>query len=264
MNATVRPCQAKNPATCVYHGNLLKTFQPTPITEAKDLADYAAQRDAQKKEEAFHQMVHDIERSWKLKTYKDGTTTVTVYRSGVPTPPAERGVEKECFEVADANKPEGVQGRMDAVFAAPTLVGVSRWVRGNYGIVDDMKVRQMEVDIDKTYVYNVTEWEVSSGNYRYWGKQEEHWGNYTRTDYWKTGITMREYMKRLQEDPQAYDPTDWELLIPKDNPYSIKPVSGNRVADTVFDSSSRSTVRGILSGKSPHLWKQEHNEDKAA
>lgn len=260
VTKSVPNCKAKDPAQCVYHGIKFNVYRPEKLITATNFDEYERQADALKHERLLHQTIHDIERSWKLKEYKDGTTTVTVFRSGIPEAPAQRGIEKESFSIADENKPEGMQGRMDAVFAAPTLLGVSRWVRGNYEIIDDLKVRQIEVDIDATYVYSVKEWEVSSSNYKYWGKQEEGSSHYQRTDYWKTGMTMREYMKRMQENPEEYNPTEWELLIPPAGAKSIKAVSGNRVADTVMDSSNRTTVRGILSGKKPHTWKQEHNE----
>lgn len=58
---------------------------------------------------------------------KTGKKTVSVFRSGIPEPPVERGVEKDYYLAADNRKPENRQGRYDAVFASPTLTGVTSW-----------------------------------------------------------------------------------------------------------------------------------------
>jgi hypothetical protein len=227
-------CTQKNPRLCKRHG-----------------AEYRV------RQEMFQQMKEQIERnhfqevitpdftaSWKTKKEADGTTTVSVFRSGIPSAPKERGVEKDSYNQADAYKPEGRQGRGTGVFASPTLGGVCRWVRGNEMTgVPDVNVREMRVDIDNTYVYSIDQWERASSSMT---SDDEY------KKYWDSGMTMREYMEKAQADPMAYNPTEWELLVPEEGIRSVKPVGAKRVSERAYEESDSRQVRNILSGKPAH------------
>jgi hypothetical protein len=229
-------CTKKNPAICRIHGK-----------KYREQRDFLAQVREREKELAFKAVTEpDFQASWTLREEKDGTTSVAVYRSGVPSAPAVRGVENGHYSRADAEKPAGYQGRMNGIFAAPTLGGVCRWVQGNYMThIPDVKVREMRVDVDSTYVYSINKWEKASS----------HDTTEAYQAYWKTGISMREYMMKAQANPTAYNPTEWELLIPESSIRSVKTVGASRVAERSYSKYDIATIKGILQDKPPHLWK---------
>jgi hypothetical protein len=223
-------CTKKNPRLCRLHG---KTYI--------ELTNFRKQVADREKELQFQQFTTpDFAASWKMKEEKDGTTTASVYRSGIPSAPKERKVEAGHYLRADALCPEGRQGRTDGVFASPTLGGVCRWVKGNYSTnIPDVRVRELRVDIDNTYVYSVRAWERASG----WDTEEEY------KKFWDTGITLRDYMKQAKTDPRTYDPQEWELLIKEENIRSVKPVGAERAASFEYSSGDHSEITKML--KSP-------------
>lgn len=236
LGKDVSKCTKRIPATCRIHGKAARAENA-----------FREQLRAQEKlMKVKAEAEPDFAASWKIKTEKDGTVTASVYRSGVPTPPAERGVENKCYTDADACIPAGRQGRTTAVFAAPTIGGVARWVRGNYMTnIADVKVRELRVDIDQTYVYSVNAWERASS--RETTEQYE--------EYWRTGMTLRAYMEAARKDPVSFHPRKWELLIPVEGIKAVKPVSATRAAATLYSSDDPAEIRGILSDKPRHLWR---------
>lgn len=146
---------------------------------------------------------------------------VTVYRSGIPQPPTERGVEADSFAKADALRPEGRVGRGQALFAAPTLYGAGRWVRGNSRIRGtDITVHQFEVDPDEAWVYRVEAWEQASWGY---SRTEEEAENKYRS-YWDSGMTLRQWYERGINDGDK-----WELLLDAKQIENVQPVHPQRV-----------------------------------
>lgn len=223
-------CTKRLPATCRIHGKA--------YLKAKE--ERQALQDAVKKQVATVRMSQDIDKSWTVKE-KNGITTLTVYRSGVPEvlPHSERGVEAGAYQYADAVKPDGRSGRIDSMCVSPTLGGVARWVYANSFSSKhaDFRARQLEVDVDRTYIYNIRAWEVASS------KEQEmvSYGppvtdeNSPYHDYWNTGMTVREYMEKARSDPEKYSPQDWEILLNSDEqPQKPKPVSFDRVADAMW------------------------------
>ncbi len=223
-------CSKRIPATCRLHGAAYRQQHEflRQVQEQEKLVRVKAEAEP------------DFQASWKVKTEKDGTVTASVYRSGVPLAPAERGVENKSYTDADAQAPEGRQGRMNGVFAAPTLGGVARWVRGNYFTnKSDVKVREIRVDIDNTYVYSVSAWERASSR-----ETPEAY-----KAYWDTGMTLREYMQVVRKNPVDFHPREWELLIPHEGIRSVKPVSAERASQTLYDEDDAEDIKNILSDK---------------
>lgn len=171
------------------------------------------------KEHAFR--VADAEKHMNLKVNaKTGEKTISVFRAGVPTPPVERGVEKESYATADSFAPVGRQSRMDAVFASPTMHGVTAWVRGTSHVVQDWGVRELRVNPDEVYVYSVHAWERCSSR----GSSQED-----SAKYWESGSTLTQWMERLKTDPNL-DPKEWELLLGVEDLKAVKPVGAERAA----------------------------------
>ncbi len=195
-------CSKKNPATCRLHRKQYEVFQ-TALQAVKT----AEKREKEAKAHAW--LMQDLQ-SMKLKETPEGLIA-SVYRCGVDAPPEKRGIEKEAYEKADSFAPEGRQGRNTAVFATPTLGTVGRWVRGNSWNKNilDVQVRELRVNADQVYVYDIHAWEKT------W-----YTGEYTERDiasaknYWNTGITLREWVEKAKKG-EIQDPENWEILLPK-------------------------------------------------
>ena len=140
---------------------------------------------------------------------------VKVYRSGIVSTPASRGVETESYVEADAVRPAGRQGRTDGIFAAPTLSGVTRWAYSNASNSrhEDPFVREIAVNPDSVYVYSIEMWENCS------------WAGVPYEEYWKTGVTLTEWLNNQDQ----YDATNWELLLSPEDVVSVKNVSDKRL-----------------------------------
>lgn len=203
-------CSKADPKTCRLHKH------SKPIDKELFHAELLAEQERKETMERNNytkRILKDLRASWKTETDANGVTTCSVYRSGNPTPPKERGVELETYINCDKFLPEGRQGRMSAVFAAPTYGGAARWFRANAFLTSnpDILVRELRINIDETYVYSVAEWERASNSDQPRLYQK----------YWDNGITMREYMDKAQLNPTIYCPEEYELLIPKDRILAI-------------------------------------------
>lgn len=162
---------------------------------------------------------------------------VKVFRSGVVEAPAERGCEREVFAAVDALRPEGHPTRTHGIFAAPTIEGVVRWVRGNaFASYVDIKVRQITVDADMVRVYNVTAWEHASMD----SDMRPHQFAAAAQRYFDTSMTLTEWLAG------DYDPRDWEVIIPADDVISVAPVSAKRVVDATKDDYEACEVKKML------------------
>lgn len=218
-------CRKKNPTTCRLHGRGARERYELMQAVRTEIRQ---QREREMQAEFNLKAQQDFENSWKLRTESDGITSVSVYRSGVPSAPAKRGVEKPYYERCDSYIPDSRQGRMTGVFCAPTLGGAARWVRGNnLARIEDAEVREIRIDIDNTYIYLVHDWERASSM----DTPEMY------KKYWNNGMTMRQYMELSQKEPHKYDPREYELLVPEEAIISVKPVSSNRVIQNAYDSS---------------------------
>ncbi len=172
-------------------------------------------------------LVADLNLNLKAKQNLDGTLTVSVFRCGTPEAPKQRGVEGESYTLADAIRPaDGCTGRTEAVFAAPSLGGVMRWVQGSHRIKPDIKIRELRINADTTYIYKVREWEKAS----YGTDEDKH-------AYWATGMTYREWVTRALGGDKTLEPEEWELLVPEEGILMAKPVSADRAAANVYETS---------------------------
>lgn len=217
-------CRKQNPTTCRLHGRGASERYELLLSVRTEIR----QKREREMQAAFNlQAKQDFQNSWKLRKEPNGATSISVYRSGVPSAPAQRGVEKPYYERCDSYLPDSRQGRMTGVFCAPTLGGAARWVRGNsLARIEDFEVREIRIDIDKTYIYLVHDWERASSI----DTPEMY------QKYWNNGITMRQYMELSQKEPHKYDPREYELLVPQEDIISVKPVSANRVIQNAYDS----------------------------
>ena len=143
-----------------------------------------------------------------------------VFRAGVPEAPFQRGVEEAAYLFADAHRPARRQGRMDAIFAAPTLAAVGRWVRGAAAChVEDLKVRQLTVEASTVYVYDIILWERAVAT-----MDPE-----VMCEYWDSGQPLNVWVT------QNLDGEDWEVLLGSSEILGIRPVSMERVVAAQTD-----------------------------
>lgn len=224
---TAVKCRAKNPATCPFHGRKINRLE----REALNLQRRLRELDAQNKQKQLHEFrVADLDRNLNM-VVKNGITTVSVYRSGVVEPPKERGVEKEVYQLADAVKPQGQQGRTTGIFAAPSLNAATRWVRGNFFTnVPDVKVRELRVNPDKVYVYYIPFWERASNALDY----RDSNGVEAAQRFWDSGIKLTDWINKFRNDP-TMEPDEWELILSPDDISQVKPVSSTRALASVPD-----------------------------
>lgn len=218
--------------------------------EQRLLNEIKAEREkaeAEKLREKHEVMLADMDKNMKKTVdYKTFNVSVSIYRSGPPNAPAERGVEKESYAYADKFAPEGRQGRMNGVFASPTLLGVTRWFRGNEGVNSpDYQVRELRVDPDTTYVYSVQEWEkASSAMDVYAHPDHAEKREAAMKKYWRSGVTLTQWYK---DAGHGYmDPGEWELLLNADDIKTVKPVSGKRLIESASAVGWGDTVERIV------------------
>lgn len=211
-----------------YNTRIAKGKKPLCMPEHLVIQEEKAERLRKELEErqAEHKFrVDDMKKHMKLTIDpKTGEKTVSVFRAGVPTTPEKRGVEAGAYETTDGYAPEGRQGRNTAVFASPTMNGVTAWVRGVSNVVKDWGVRELRVNPDKVYVYSVRAWEACSVNEVSQSEAE---------NYWRTGITLSDWMKKLNQDPDL-DPSQWELLLNEKDIKTVKPVGADRVSRSAY------------------------------
>lgn len=218
--------------------------------EQKLINELEAERakvEVEKNREKHEAMLADMDKNMKKTVdYKTFTVSVSVFRSGVPSAPLKRGVENESYAYADRFTPEGRQGRMTGVFASPTMLGVTRWFRGNEGVnIPDYQVRELRVNPDTTYVYSVREWEKASSVIELYSHPDHvETREKAMKKYWDSGVTLTEWYKTAEHG--YMNPGDWELLLSADDIKTVKPVSGRRLIESAAVDGWGDTVERIV------------------
>lgn len=217
---TSSTCRAKNPRSCRYHGVVLA------MEDAVNNSDIKAY-------ETLNAKLKTLEHEKEMKAVGAPSPTtpkvsriVKVYRAGSMTPPVTHrsGEVQELTEYADKYKPAGVQGRSGAVFASPLSSGLSRWVLGNSGIRGTtQEAHEIKVDPETVYVYDIHQWEGFS-----WGRHRSEEAKATAaTNYWKSGVTLKEWLQTHEEKELNGD--NWELLLSRDDVISSRSMSDREV-----------------------------------
>lgn len=222
--------------------NVFKRMLPNRLvcnSEEELIAAEKAEKELKKQQELAKKQLFIVENMRKnLNEKVDYSTfkrTVSIFRSGVPYAPNQRGVESESYVYADAMKPANRQGRVTGVFASPTSFGVTRWFTGNDLVnLPDVKVRELRVDPDETYVYSIDAWERASSALSMYSsdtpenlvKREEAISN-----YWNSGITLTDWMNKAERE--HVDPRNWEVLLSSDDIKTVKPFGSKRLMDSI-------------------------------
>lgn len=163
-----------------------------------------------------------------------------VYRAGLMTPSTDAGAAHAITAAADALRMgTGLPERMGSLFAAPTLPGVVRWVRGNHMCRYDTRVREITVDADTTYVFHVHAWESVSWNVH--GFQSDK-----ARAYWNTAITLTDWLARAESE--GLDGSEWEVIFPPTAVLGVRNVSAARLLVAVADDYTRHEITDITRG----------------
>lgn len=149
------------------------------------------------------------------KAYRNGTIEVGDHSPSVV----------ESWLQYDAHKPAGRAGRLDSIYASPSMAGVVRWVRSNHLFMSkkgevDLNTYELSItDAENIYVYSI---ELYDRFFSYDGISEEK-----AKAYWESGIRLSEWNAVALE--RGLDASNWEVLIPKDKVKSSKKVSDNMI-----------------------------------
>lgn len=132
----------------------------------------------------------------------------------------------EFWKEYDAYKPEGRSGRLESIYASPSMAGVIRWVRSNHmtqftnGEANLNTYALTVNDADNVYVYSI---DLYDRFFSYDGISEEN-----AKAYWASGIRLSQWEEVARE--RGLNPSDWEVLIPEDKVKSFKKLSDNMIA----------------------------------
>lgn len=127
----------------------------------------------------------------------------------------------------DAFVPAGRTGRLNSIYASPSLAGLTRWIRGNHliGLNSphvNLKSSQVTVEnADEVYVYSIA---LHDKFFSFNGVTPEQ-----AKAYWDSGIRLSDWEKVSEE--MGLDASEWEVLVPADSIGSIKAISDNRILD---------------------------------
>lgn len=144
-----------------------------------------------------------------------------VYRAGSMTPSPDAGAAYTATTAADAVRPGAhLPPRLGSLFAAPTLAGSIRWVRGNHMCRYETRLREITVDADTTYVFSVSAWEHASWSMR--GNVQER-----AAAFWNTAITLTDWLART--DAEDLDGREWEVIFAPSAVLGVRNVSAARL-----------------------------------
>ena len=235
-------CSKPNPADCRLHRG---RFFAARAKLNKAYALEAERIQQLRNQERMKQVNADLDANLKPRTDRSGRTTVSVFRAGpVVETPKRQGEYVSFYEQADEMAPAGRHGRMQAVFASPTVGGVNRWVEGVASVRQDPKVHELRIDPDKTYLYSVEAWERAS-----WTLDASQTPR-LMGEYWASGMTMSQWIQRVRAG-EVLDPEQYELLLPFEDVLSAKPVSDERVVrwNLAGTDAAKARVLRVLRGR---------------
>lgn len=159
-------------------------------------------------------------------------TTIKVYRNGSLAAPQHSAEVIGAWGRYDAVRPAGRTGRLDSLYASPSLLGNVRWIKGNHSVSSrareaDLSNNEITVlNPESVFVYSINTYEKGS------------WGNRaTEAEYWATGIPLTDWERVAAE--RNLNPSDWEVLLPVASIKSARPVSDKRVIELAKDAFER-------------------------
>lgn len=154
-------------------------------------------------------------------------TTTKAYRIGNLTLDDHDDKVQALWSSFDAVKPEGRTGRLESLYASPSLKGLVRWVKGMHLVAtrdEDANLDSSEItvaDSETVFLYHVPTYDAVLS------------GRKTVADYWNTGIAISDWDTVSVE--RSLDADDWEILLPVDAVKSVRKVSNARILNQAAD-----------------------------
>lgn len=150
--------------------------------------------------------------------------TAIVYRHGPLSIGEHKGKVADLWQGYDAIRPEGHAGRMDTLYASPTLAGMVRWTHTslyNQQRTGFTSLARHEITVrnpEKIYVYNIEVYErTSMGMHCHGDLGDPNYEDFNREimePYWATAIKLTEW-KQIATAKDLH-PMNWEVLLPAD------------------------------------------------
>ena len=128
-----------------------------------------------------------------VRAYRVGSVTA------LPAPVGEYGT---LTAVCDAARPVGHTPRGGSLFAAPDLLGATRWVRSALMMRSDVTCHALHVDPTGLRGYRIGAWDAATVSFLSCAVRTERFGA-----YWASGIPLSEWTGDL-------DGREWEVLVP--------------------------------------------------
>jgi len=168
--------------------------------------------------------------------------TIKVYRNGSLSLAEHSEEVQQVWSQYDDFKPAERSGRLDSLYASPSLFGVTRWVKGNHlvsGHNPDADLTNYEITVsnpEQVFVYSIASYDSSC---RSAGVKED-----AARKYWDSGIALADWDAKASEF--GLDATEWEVLLPVEAIKSSKVVSDNRILGAVKDEFEKDQLKAAL------------------
>lgn len=165
--------------------------------------------------------------------------TAIVYRNGPVKVGEHSGDLRKLWSIYDSVKPAGRAGRLDGIYASPTLTGMARWTHTNHvnGIVTSaMDMANYAITVrnpERIFLYDVNEYDNTAFLLTLYTENEASTWNTENQElakeYWDSGISLLEWEKKAKEE--FLDPFEWEALVPADCIVSYSAVPDEEVIE---------------------------------
>lgn len=162
-----------------------------------------------------------------MKVYRNGPLVVGSHSRDIAT----------VWEEYDAIKPSQRTGRMDSIYASPTLTGMVRWLQTNaynqaWTGKTDLKNYEITVtDVENIYVYDIELYESTAMKlYCYGGAGDPSYQSFNEEmvePYWNSGIKLSDWGKLAHK--RKLNAMQWEVLLPQDNIFSCRELSTEEI-----------------------------------
>lgn len=172
--------------------------------------------------------------------------TIKVYRNGSLSLGEHSSEVQQAWSPYDSAKPAERSGRLESLYASPSLAGVVRWVQGNHlvnGNNPDADLTTHEITVsnpEAVFVYSIASYDSFHRSY---GVKADG-----VSKYWESGIALSEWEDKAKE--LNLDPTEWEVLLPVENIKSSKVVSNTRLLNAIPDEFTKDQMKATLKRRS--------------
>ena len=159
--------------------------------------------------------------------YTGPMRTTKVYRIGSLTCAEHSETVQQLWSSIDAAKPEGRTGRLECIYASPSIKGLTRWIRGMHFVAgwdETACLDNHEITVanpETVFLYHVPTYDAVCS------------GRKSADSYWESGIALSDWDEVSVE--RGLNAEEWEILLPVDAVKSSRPISNARILGQVED-----------------------------